>query len=189
MFDLGRTLLQSVERSPLRTAIVDGARRFSYAQWARTVGAVQGGLAAAGLRPGDHLLVVLQNRWEMAALHWACQFAGIVVTPLNWRAKGDEIDYCLVDSGARAIVWEATVDAAVAQSEHGRTVLRIGVGVVEGAQLQFDDWLATPADPTPTASAEDLSLMLYTSGTTGKPKGVPPFRSRLPAPESKRKTP
>ena len=59
MFDLGRTLLQSVERSPGRIAVVDGARRFSYAQWARTVGAVQGGLAAAGLRPGDHLLVVL----------------------------------------------------------------------------------------------------------------------------------
>jgi 2-furoate---CoA ligase len=173
MFDLGRTLLQSVERSPGRTAIVDGERRFSYASWARTVGAVQAGLATAGLRRGDHLLVVLQNRWEMAALHWACQFAGIVVTPLNWRAKGDEIDYCLADSGARAIVWEAVVDAAVAQSEHARSVLRIGVGAVDGAQLQFEDWLAAPADPTPLASAEDLSLMLYTSGTTGRPKGVP----------------
>ena len=173
MFDLGRTLLQSVERSPRRTAIVDGTLRFSYAQWARTAGAVQAGLAAAGLRRGDHLLVVLQNRWEMAALHWACQFAGIVVTPLNWRAKGDEIDYCLGDSGARALVWEAVVDAAVAQSEHAKTVLRIGVGSVDGAQLQFEDWLAAPADPTPHASAEDLSLMLYTSGTTGKPKGVP----------------
>jgi 2-furoate---CoA ligase len=104
MFDLGRTLLQSVERSPRRTAIVDGARRFTYAEWAQAVGAVQRGLAAAGLKRGDHLLVVLQNRWEMAALHWACQFAGIVVTPLNWRAKADEIDYCLADSGARAAV-------------------------------------------------------------------------------------
>ena len=36
-------------------------------------------------RNGDHLLAVLQNRWEMATLHWACQFAGIVITPLNWR--------------------------------------------------------------------------------------------------------
>jgi 2-furoate---CoA ligase len=175
MFDLGRTLLQSVERSPGRTAIVCGARRYTYADWARTVGAVQRGLAAAGLQPGDHLLVVLQNRWEMAALHWACQFAGIVVTPLNWRAKADEIDHCLADSGARALVWEAVVDAAVAQSVHAARVLRIGVGAVTGANLQLEDWLADgqAADPVPRASAEDLSLMLYTSGTTGKPKGVP----------------
>ena len=117
MFDLGRTLLQSVERSPGRTAIVDGERRFTYEQWARTVGAVQRGLAAAGLRAGDHLLVVLQNRWEMAALHWACQFAGIVVTPLNWRAKPEEIDYCLADAEAPALVFEAVSAEAVNASQ------------------------------------------------------------------------
>ena len=38
---------------------------------------------------------LLQNRWEAATLHWACQFAGIIITPLNWRAKADELDYCL----------------------------------------------------------------------------------------------
>lgn len=177
MFDLGRTLLQSIERSSSRTAIVCGARRFTYAEWAQVVGAVQRGLAAAGLKHGDHLLVVLQNRWQMAALHWACQFAGIVVTPLNWRAKADEIDYCLADSGAKALVWEGVVDEAVAQAVHAAQVLRIGVGEVSGAQLAFEDWLvdaaASSAEPVPLASAEDLSLMLYTSGTTGKPKGVP----------------
>ena len=180
MFDLGRTLLQSIERSPGRTAIVDGPRRFTYAQWAQMVGAVQRGLAAAGLRHGDHLLVVLQNRWEMAALHWACQFAGIVVTPLNWRAKADEIDHCLSDSQARAVVWEGVADAAMAHSKDAARVLRIGVGEVNalgGTQLQLEDWLADAtsggAEPLPLATAEDLSLMLYTSGTTGKPKGVP----------------
>ena len=56
----------------------------------------------SGLRRGDHLLTVLQNRWEAATLHWACQFAGIVITPLNWRAKPDEIDYCVDERrGAR----------------------------------------------------------------------------------------
>ena len=173
MLDLGRTLLQSVERSPRRVAIVDGALRLSYADWAVRIGAVQRGLADIGLRRGDHLLAVLQNRWEMATLHWACQFAGIVMTPLNWRAKSDEIDHCLADSDARAVVFEAVVDPAIAGSQLAPAVERVGVGAVQGATCRFEDWLSHAADPVPLAQAEDLSLMLYTSGTTGKPKGVP----------------
>ncbi|MBS0444174.1 MAG: AMP-binding protein, partial [Proteobacteria bacterium] len=133
MLDLGRTFLQSVERSPRQVAIVDGGLRLSYLEWARRIGAVQRGLADAGLARGDHLLVVLQNRWEMATLHWACQFAGIVMTPLNWRAKPEEIDYCLVDAEAKAIVWEPVADAAVAASCAASQALRIGVGEVHGA--------------------------------------------------------
>ena len=173
MLDLGRTLLQSVERSPKSIALVDGETRLSYAAWAQHVGAVQRGLADAGLQRGDHLLVVLRNRWEMATLHWACQFAGIVMTPLNWRAKSDEIDYCMLDSGARAVVYDPVADAAMAGSEVSTQVIRIGIGGVQGATLRFEDWLSTPAEPVPQAEAQDLSLMLYTSGTTGKPKGVP----------------
>ena len=59
MLDLGRTFLQSVERSPHAIALVDGDTRLSYAEWALRIGAAQRGLASLGLRRGDHLLSVL----------------------------------------------------------------------------------------------------------------------------------
>ena len=173
MLDLGRTFLQSAERSPNAIAIVDGAQRLTYRDWAPRIGAVQRGLTDLGLRRGDHVLAVLQNRLEMATLHWACQFAGVVMTPLNWRAKDDELDYCLGDADARAVVYEPVSEACVAGAPLAARIPRIGVGAAGHATLRFEDWLDRPADPVPIASADDLSLMLYTSGTTGKPKGVP----------------
>jgi len=131
------------------------------------------GLRSLGLQRGDHLLVVMQNRWQMATVHWACQFAGIVVTPLNWRAKADEIDYCLKDSLAKAVVYEPVVDTAIAESVLAQRVVRVALQLATGAQVALDDWLQADSLPSPQAGADDLSLMLYTSGTTGKPKGVP----------------
>lgn len=173
MLDLGRGFLQSVERNPAAVALVDGDLRLTYAAWSGRIGGVVRGLADLGLARGDHLVSLLQNRHEAATLHWACQFAGIVLVPLNWRAKPEEIDYCLTDSGARFLVFESVVQPAVDASTMAVQVTRIGVGGAVGAQVRFDDWLVDPAEPEPRARADDWSLMLYTSGTTGRPKGVP----------------
>jgi len=172
VLDLGRTFLASVERSPASLALVDGEIRLTYAEWYREVSRLRTGLAELGLKRGDHLLVMLQNSREMASLHWACQFAGIIMTPLNWRAKAAEVDYCAEDAEARALVFQDVSSEAVAGSQSARRLPRVAVGGAEGGTVSFDA-LDGGAPCRPEASAEDHSLMLYTSGTTGRPKGVP----------------
>ena len=139
MFDLGRTLLAVVERSPDALAIVDGERRLSYAAWYREIGRVGGGLAALGLSRRDRLAVILQNRLEMATLHWACQFVGIVVTPLNWRIKAEELDYCLGDADAGAIVFDEMAAPAVGGAVAARRLQRIAIGGAEGGTCRFEE--------------------------------------------------
>lgn len=174
MLDLGRTFLQSVERGPNALAVVDGEQRLTYAQWYQQIQCAAAGVAALGLGRGDHLLVVLQNRIEMATLHWACQFLGVIATPLNWRAKPDEVEYCALDSGAKAVAYEAVSEQAVAGSPAAAALPRIAIGAAANGTLGYAELLAhAPQTPFLEADADDISLMLYTSGTTGKPKGVP----------------
>jgi 2-furoate---CoA ligase len=175
MLDLGTGFVASVARDPAAVAIVDGAVRLTYAEWYRRISAIVAGFDDIGLKSGDHIVTLLQNRWEAATLHWACQFAGIIITPINWRSKAEEIDYCVSDAQARAVVYEPVSAAAVAASAEARARLQITCGDVEGAQAAaFADLLERQAaDAMPRADADAWSVMLYTSGTTARPKGVP----------------
>ena len=105
MLDLGTSFVASVARDPDAVAIVDADVRLTYAQWFARISSVVAAFDDLDLRPGDHIVTVLQNRWEAASIHWACQLAGIVITPINWRVKSDELDFCIENSGSRALVY------------------------------------------------------------------------------------
>jgi 2-furoate---CoA ligase len=175
MFDLGTSFLASVERDSHALAIVDGAMRMTYAQWCKRISSVVAGLDALGLKPGDHLVTVLQNTWQAATLHWACQFAGVIITPINWRAKAEDIDFCLQDAEAKAVVCQDVSAKAVKASLEAQNIARVTVGIPPQAnEIDFEKLSGSSApDAKPRVGANAWSVMLYTSGTTAKPKGVP----------------
>jgi 2-furoate---CoA ligase len=128
-----------------------------------------------GLKPGDHVVTVLQNCEAAPTLHWACQLAGIVITPINWRAKEDELDFCIENSESCAVVYQDVSAPAVEKSKYAPALARIYVGGGESADVfDFAQMVIAPAtEVTPRVGAEAWSIMLYTSGTTSMPKGVP----------------
>ncbi len=159
---------------PQAIAISDGLVRCSYAEWRDDIVAVAGGLIQAGHAPGDHVVTLLSNRYEAATLHLACQVAGVAITPLNWRARAEELDYVLADLDAEALVYEPLTAATVAASDRAGAIRRIGIDGPAGANASWLELLSSePATPVLQANPDMISVMLYTSGTTGRGKGVP----------------
>jgi len=174
MLDLGRSFLASVARDPGATALVDGEARWSYAKWFTRVSALADALSRLGLGQGDRLVTALQNSAAAATLHWACQMAGIVIVPVNWRASAEELDFFIANSEARALVFDDASREAVLASSRANSLPRIAAGSRVAGAEDFEVLAGASApDATPRAGPEDWSLMLYTSGTTARPKGVP----------------
>ena len=174
MLDLGTSFLASVARDPDALAIVDGDVRFNYREWYRRISALVAGFDEIGLSAGDHLVTVLQNRWQAATIHWACQFAGIIITPINWRSSAEELDFCLENAQAMALMYEEASSQSVRGSKHAQELARIAVGLPKSLDLPFEPLVERNSpDAQPRADAEAWSIMLYTSGTTARPKGVP----------------
>ncbi len=172
MLDLGTSFSASVARDPDALAVVDGDVRLTYREWHLRIASLVAAFDGLGLKAGDHVVTLLQNRWEAATVHWACQLAGLIVTPINWRATAEELDYVMGDAEARAVVYEEVSAQAVRSSKEAQRQPRIAVGLP--GDLPFDELAATATSGIePRADAEAWSVMLYTSGTTAKPKGVP----------------
>src|ERR1051326_720382 len=114
--DLGTAFAVSVKRQPGPGAVVEGERRRTFAQWDGEIRAAAGALARMGLRQGDHLAVVMRNRYEMATLFWASHMLGLIFTPISWRGSLDEIAYCLEDCDARAVAYDGAAGGSPAEA-------------------------------------------------------------------------
>jgi len=176
-------LRRSAAVYPDHTAIVYGERRTTYAEFAAEATRVAHGLRGSGIEPGDRVAYLLPNVPEMLVAHFAVPLAGAVLVAINTRLSTEEIRYILDHSGAKVLVVDGALHARVAPvASELKTVEEIitvvdpaepGDGV--GSGVRYDDLLARGADtpiPWEVEDEESTISINYTSGTTGRPKGV-----------------
>ncbi|RZT83438.1 acyl-CoA synthetase (AMP-forming)/AMP-acid ligase II [Pseudonocardia sediminis] len=175
---------------PERIAFVDDVRTITYADLAATTARLAGHLQGIGVERGDRVLLYLDNRVEVAESYLAVPRAGAVAVCVNPASPVAEVEHVLADSGARVVVTDAAHLGVVRELAVGADLLAVVVvaddepGANAGAgpdgrgradgEIRYADLLATPAaeDPRDCLDLDDTAWMLYTSGTTGRPKGV-----------------
>ena len=164
-----------------RDAVVYGGRRESYAELAASAQAVARALSAWGIRPGDRVAYLLPNLPEMLVAHFAVPLAHGVLVAINTRLSGPEVTYVLQHSGARILVADTELLANAAPDlgecpalELLVTVDDVDMGHPDGA-MPYDELLSRAAGAPPPWRVDDEERVIsinYTSGTTGRPKGV-----------------
>ena len=168
MGNIAQNLLDTAAREGCRPALRMGDAVLTYDQLIDAVGRVAAGLEARGVMPGDRVGMVLPNVLSFPVVYYGALMAGAAVVPMNPLLKEREIHYNLRDSGARLVVAaETSAQAALAAAGAG------GIEAVAVDGVRPDALMAAHATTNPTVrSDDDVAAILYTSGTTGPPKGA-----------------
>lgn len=181
-----RFLERSLEAHPDREAIVDGPRRFTYRQMADTVQRLAEGLNRRGLGEGETVAVLAPNSAEALIAHYAVPLAGGVLVMLNTRLAPPEVEYILGHCEAKFLFGDAGLLAPIVAAGSAKSVEAIvlhpeedgargELGTTETAVEHFEDWATSaPEHPRAWEVADETATITvnYTSGTTGRPKGV-----------------
>ena len=170
MTNLASNLVATAQAHPDRVAIKLDDAELTWAQLHGLAAQTAGALRAAGLEPGDRVSLILPNVPAFPVLFYGTLLAGGIVVPMNPLLKAQEIEYFYTDSGAKfSFVWGDFAAEAQAGAE-GTSTRVIASGPVGPSEedLPAGEPIATPVE----RAGDDTAVILYTSGTTGRPKGA-----------------
>lgn len=178
--NIGALLTRRASREPHQEAIVEPAtgRRLTFEELNERSNRVANALIDAGVARGDRVALLLMNGAEFIESFFAAGKIGAVNVPLNWRLVPDELEFIVGDAGASVMIFGAEfAEAASELRRRGTTSITTWIqqgGSPNEGVLDYDEWIAAASDDEPviSASGDDLLFIMYTSGTTGLPKGV-----------------
>jgi len=183
--NIGLLLAKRAQICPHREATVEFERnrRFTFAELNARANRIANALLRDGIAPGDRVATLLKNSVEFVETYFAAAKIGAVLVPLNWRLVAAEIAYILQDSGSKAVVYDSDFDDAVTAlhaGEHGELAVQLWIRRENGDRgapgwaLDYEAFTAAAADDEPPIGAwdDDNLFIMYTSGTTGRPKGA-----------------
>ena len=162
---------------PDRTAIIFEGKRYTFSQIADRVNRLANALLGLGIKKGDAVGVLQVNCNQYVEDYYATAKVGGIFVPLNFRAKQDELTYMLKNSEAKALfVGARYVDMVDAMRPELPSVKHyISIDGKQEGMLYYEDLIASasPEEMFIEISDDDISILMYTAGTTGRPKGVP----------------
>ena len=175
-FNLAVILTETAQSSPEHPVAVFDGGQLTYRELDRASDRLASSLAAAGIEPGDRIALQLPNIPQFLISYFGILKAGGVVVPLNVLLRAPEVAYHLSDSGARALItWEGVLGEAAKGAEAAGVDAIYAVGHAgDSGALPFERLLGTttPLREMVTRQPADTAVIVYTSGTTGRPKGA-----------------
>jgi long-chain acyl-CoA synthetase len=175
--NLADLVRRNAERVGGKTAFVSGAERLTWAEVDGRVDRVAAALLELRLAPGDRVALQLGNTLDFPIAYFGALRAGLVVVPVNTGYTRPELLHVLVDSGARAFLPTRLASSAVADLRQEAPALEHVLPASSAEPTDEPAFAALqagqPVEPVPaTGGGEDLAVVLYTSGTSGRPKGA-----------------
>lgn len=174
--DLGTTLSRNATRLKDKLAVIYGEKTYTYQQFNQIVNRLAHGLLAEGIKKGDKIALFLKNSDQFMVVFYAIMKVGAVAVPINFRLTALEVNYILHDSDAIMVFFDEEFSSLIKQAtDHmDRTIVQVSVGEKkeDGQKSLTEIMTENEENPSITVSEEDDCEILYTSGTTGKPKGA-----------------